>query len=181
MHMEEADMDVAILLGEMLGEHLAHGEVGGDDVVGEDGRQLEHLRAREQAGGVAVHGPDEVDDAVAHLPEQLRRRAAERHRRVDLDLHAAAGILFDSFGPGRQHLGLRGRLGAEKVVQLEVDLGGPRAPRAQDERRRQGGRARAQQLPAVEHVPSSLSLPVQRNADLELPPLVSARWFCIKL
>jgi hypothetical protein len=68
MHVEEADVDVAVFLGQMLGEHLAHGEIGGDDVVGEDGRQLEHFRAREQAGGVAVHGPDDVDDAVAHLP-----------------------------------------------------------------------------------------------------------------
>jgi len=113
----------------VLVEHRAHREVRRGRVVGVHEGQLEHLGAREQAGGVAVHGPDDVDHAVADLVEQLRRLAAEGHRRIDLDLDLAAGRFLDPLGPGREHLHLRRRFRRQEMVQLERDLLRPGAGR----------------------------------------------------
>jgi hypothetical protein len=46
-------------------------------------------------------------------------RAAERHRRINFDLHAAAGIFLDLLGPRLEHVRLCRRLGAKQMVQLE--------------------------------------------------------------
>src|SRR3546814_6524924 len=96
---------------------VVHGEVGRRGIVHEDEGQLENFGAREDARGIAVDGPDDVDHTVAHLLDQLLRPPAQRHRRIDLDLHPASSVLLDLPGPGLQHLGLRRRLGTEKMVQ----------------------------------------------------------------
>ena len=49
-------------------------------------RQLEHLGLEETSGLIRGNGPDDVRDAVLGLVEQLRRRAAQLHRRIDLAL-----------------------------------------------------------------------------------------------
>jgi hypothetical protein len=86
-----------------------------------DERQLEHLGAREQVGRIAVHRPDDVDHAIAHLVDELGRLAAERHVRIELDLDLAAGGLFHVLRPGRKHPGVcRGHCG-KQMVQLERD------------------------------------------------------------
>jgi hypothetical protein len=100
MHVKHDDMHAGILLGEVVVEHLAHREVRRDRVVDVDAGQFEHFRAREELRRVAVHRPDDVDDAVANLADQLRRRATERHRGIDLDLDAALRVLHHAVRPG---------------------------------------------------------------------------------
>ena len=73
-------LHVLVLLGQPLVVEVLDREVGRDRVAAVHERQLEHLGARELAGRVAGHGPDDVDHAVAQLADQLRRAAAQGHR-----------------------------------------------------------------------------------------------------
>src|SRR5690606_3496382 len=56
------------------------------------------------------------------LPNQFRRGPSQRHRRIDFDLHAPIGRLFDPFGPRLQHLRLRWSAWPKKVMQREFEL-----------------------------------------------------------
>ena len=58
------------------------------DVVGEHRRQLERLAAGEQARRVAIGRPDDIDDAVRDLAEQLRAA-----RRPQLFRQVADGVV----------------------------------------------------------------------------------------
>jgi hypothetical protein len=50
MDMEPHDLEAAVVVGQVVGEHVVHGEVRGADVVHEDAGQLEDLGARELPG-----------------------------------------------------------------------------------------------------------------------------------
>ena len=104
-------------------EHVLDRERGRLGAAAMHGRQLEHLRARKHAGRVAGQGPDDVGDTVPRLAVELGRRAAERHRGIDLDLDAAVRLLLDPARPGLDELGMGRRLGADEVMDREGDLG----------------------------------------------------------
>ena len=123
MHVQEHHLDALEVVGDRaVVEHVAHRKIRRRRVVGMHEGELKHLGAREQTWGVAVHRPDDVDHAVAHLVDQLGRLAAEGHRREDLDLDLATRGLLDVVRPGDEHFGMRRRLRAEQVVELERDL-----------------------------------------------------------
>jgi hypothetical protein len=62
---------------------------GGVGVVHHE-RQLKGFDARETSGRVAWHGPDDVDDTILGLVEELWRRATELHGGIAFELDAAA-------------------------------------------------------------------------------------------
>ena len=64
----------------------------------------------EAAGLIGRDRPDDVGDAVARLIEELRRRAAQLHRRIDLALQAAVRFLVDLLAPRVEELRLDRRL-----------------------------------------------------------------------
>ncbi len=84
---------------------------------GHEERQLECFRRREAARRVADDGPDQIDHTVAHLIDELRRRAAERHGVELVDLNAAARIRHHLLAPGRQRLGWNRRLWRQHLVE----------------------------------------------------------------
>ena len=110
--------------------------------------QFEGLADREAAGRVARQGPDEVDDAVAGLVEELRRRAAELHRRKDVDLDAAVRILAHLLRPGRQELRLAVGDGREEVVHAQRHLRRLRVTLAQKRRGGDGAPGKGQEAAA---------------------------------
>ena len=71
-------------------------------------RQLERFDLGKPPGRGARHGPDDIGDTIARLIEQMRRRAAELHRRKQIDADAAAGVRLDLARPGRQELLVHG-------------------------------------------------------------------------
>ncbi len=101
-------------------------------------RQLEYLRLDEASGLVGRYRPDDIRHAVARLVEELRRRAAQLHRRVDLALDPAARLLADLLAPRVEHLRLNGGLRRQEVMQLQHDL--LRARGARTQRDGDGGR-----------------------------------------
>ncbi len=90
--------------------------------VGRHERQLEHLHQREAAGRVAGQRPHDVGDAVLHLVDELRRGAAELHRRVDLALEPVARVLRDLVAPRHEELRGRHRARRPEVMDLERDF-----------------------------------------------------------
>ena len=140
VHVEPHDLKALVLLPQMVLEHVVHGEVGRLDVVDINARKLKHLGAREKAGRVAIDRPDNIDNAVAGLLDQLRRATAERHGGVDLDLHPAAGIFLDLLRPGLQHLSVRRGFRRQKVVEFEGKLLSHRGGTRQRQSRRSGER-----------------------------------------
>ena len=73
------------------------------------------------AGRQARHGPGDIDDAVARLIEQLRRRAAKLHRGKNIDANAAARLRLDLARPRRQEFVVSARHRRRRMVQLERD------------------------------------------------------------
>ena len=72
---------------------------------------------------IADHGPDDVRHTVDRLIHQLRRRAAELHRGIALDLDPSAGFLFDRIRPDiEDELGDDGLRGQELMQLCERDL-----------------------------------------------------------
>jgi hypothetical protein len=116
MHMQGNDLHIL----ELVRCHRLHvlpvGLGGGFGIVHHE-RQLEHLDARETAGGVAGQGPDDVHHAVLGLVIQLHRRAAELHGRIGLELDAPARLGLHLRHPGlvhvEPHIGLRRHEGME--------------------------------------------------------------------
>ena len=115
-------LDVGGLLAEVGVGIFLRGARVGDAAAGGDERQLEHLGRGEAAGGRARQRPDDIDHAVARLIVELRRRAAELHRREDVDLDLAARVLLDHLGPRRQHLGVAVGHRRQEVVQFQRHL-----------------------------------------------------------
>src|SRR3546814_1185446 len=58
---EEHHLGALVFLLQAALEHVVHGEVGRLGIVHEDEGQLENFGAREDARGIAVDGPDDVD------------------------------------------------------------------------------------------------------------------------
>ena len=85
-------------------------------------RQLEHLGLEETAGLVRRHGPDDVGHAVARLVEELRRRAAELHRRINLALDPAPRLLAELVAPRREELRLDRRLRRQEMMDPQYHL-----------------------------------------------------------
>ena len=101
-------------------------------------RQLEYFRFDEAAGLIGRDRPDNVGDAVARLIEELRRCAAQLHRRIDLALQAAVRFLVDLLAPRVEELRLDRRLRRQKVMDLQNDFlrdcaGGAKRSHARDE------------------------------------------------
>jgi hypothetical protein len=82
-------------------------------------RQFEHFDRREAPGRVAGQGPDHIGDTVAHLVDELRRRTAELHGRIDLALEPAAGFPGDLVAPRRNELGVSSGSRRQKVGYLQ--------------------------------------------------------------
>jgi hypothetical protein len=82
--------------------------------------QLEHLGLGEAAGLVGRQGPHEVGHAVPRLVEELRRRAAQLHGRVDLALQLVVGFLGDLVAPGQDQVGVGELLGGRKWCTFRV-------------------------------------------------------------
>ncbi len=157
MDLQEHHLEPRVILGEIGVEHRTHGEVRGTGIVAIDRWQFEDLRARKEAGRVAVQRPDQIHHAVPCLAHQFRRLAAERHGGIDLDLDPPAGIRLDPLHPGRDDLGMRGRQFRKEMVQLElVFLGGGAARQIQPDGER--GRAR-------EHSEHRSDPPLPRGPD----------------
>ena len=70
-----------------------------DSASAMDEGKLERLDFRHAARREARQGPDDVDDAVAHLVEELGRLAAKLHGPERLDFQLTAGILLDLLRP----------------------------------------------------------------------------------
>ena len=85
-------------------------------------RQFEHLGLGVAAGGIGGNGPDDVGDAVARLVEQLRRRAAELHRRIDLALQPVPRLFRDLVAPGLDQPNLGARSRRQEVMHLQHHL-----------------------------------------------------------
>ncbi len=114
------ELDVLELVGGELLDVLLDGARGGLGAAAHEG-QFEDFRLGEAAGGVAQHGPGEVDDAVPGLVEQLRRRAAQLHGVEQLHLDAAARFGFHLLRPGREGTRRDGGLRRQHLVQPQRD------------------------------------------------------------
>jgi hypothetical protein len=149
---------LAEFLARMSLVELLHRPGVGHALAGGHEGQLEGFRGREAAGARAGERPDDVGDAVAGLVVELGRRAAELHRREDVDLDATAGLGLDLLGPGREQLGVPVRHRRQEVVHLQRHLRGLAPGDAGDGRRRNGGTGEFQQLAATKfhvHPPGS--------------------------
>ena len=96
--------------------------------------QLEDFRLGEAARRVAEHGPDQVDDAVLGLVVEVRRRAAELHGRIELELEPAARCFLDPLGPWLDGLARDRRLRRQHLMHAQRG----RVLRPNDRRSRQG-------------------------------------------
>jgi hypothetical protein len=77
-----------------------HGGVG----VPVQERQFENFKLRHHTRRETRQPPDDVHNSVANLRTQLLGLAAKLHRRVDLHLDTAIGILADLLGPRHQEM-----------------------------------------------------------------------------
>src|SRR5690606_24447573 len=102
-----------------------------------------------------IHCPDDVDHPVRNLAEELRRRTAQRHCGVDLDLYAAGRLVLNGLGPRLEHLRMRRGFGTEEMVKLELHLGVLRPGLSQIGGHRDGGSRRGKKLPTSDHQSSS--------------------------
>src|SRR5437763_7271296 len=84
--------------------------------------KLEDFRLEEAAGLLCRNRPDDVSDAVARLIEELWRRAAELHRRIDLALDPPRRFLAELFAPRREELHLDRCLRRQKMMDPEHDF-----------------------------------------------------------
>ena len=134
-----------------------------------DERQLEHLRQRKAPRRIPGQRPDEVDHAIARLPVEVRRPAAELHRREHLDRDATIRPGRDLLRPRHEeqlvHDGLRR---VERMHPQREGLGagtvGRRAENARGENRPPGELAHhTQGISDIGDVP-------QPAADDRLPP-----------
>ena len=85
-------------------------------------RQFESFDFAKASRRAAGHGPDDIGKPVARLIEQLRRRAAELHRREKLDADALVRLRLDLARPWRQEFLVPGRHRREIMMQLERRL-----------------------------------------------------------
>src|SRR5580692_7649612 len=67
-------------------------------------RQFEYFDFGEAAGRQTRRGPNDIGVAVARLVEQGRRRAAQLHRRKNIDAKPPARFGLDLTRPGHQEL-----------------------------------------------------------------------------
>jgi hypothetical protein len=88
------------------------------------------------AGRVAGQRPDDVDRPLGRLVVKLRRRTAELHGRVALDLDAVAGRVLDPVGPHVENMRRHIRLRRQEMVQPERHLLRQRRRRTGQPRRR---------------------------------------------
>jgi hypothetical protein len=118
MDVDGEDLDVLeLVLGIGLGE-FPGGAAGGLGIGHGEG-QFEDFRHREAVGRVAEHGPHHVGDAILGLVEELGRRAAELHGRIDLALDAVVGFLAELGAPGLEYADLDEGRRRKKVVHLQ--------------------------------------------------------------
>lgn len=78
--------------------------------LGREG-QLEDLGFDEASGLAGRYGPYDVGDVVLGLVEELRRRVAQLHGRVELAFDAVGGLLGDLLAPRAEQQLLRGGVG----------------------------------------------------------------------
>src|SRR3972149_2546468 len=123
--------------------------------VAGDERKLEGFALGETSRGVTGQRPDDIDDTVLDLVVQLRRRAAELHRGIELDFDLAAGFGFDFLRPfGDESLRHR-RLRRQGLGNAERHLLRERCGRSSGERKRSGqNRTEAEECGHVGFLPS---------------------------